>query len=114
MNDIPDPNLNIIEGAPDVSAGKGITKAVALEYDRRVDEAPRVIASGKGAVAEQILNIAFAQGIKVREDAELIEILSLIEIDSLIPLEAFATVAEILTHVYEANASYQQRQRRDE
>lgn len=114
MNDNPDSLFNILEGAADAGAVKETTKAVALEYDRAADEAPRVIASGKGAVAEQILNIAFAQGIKVREDAELVEILSLIEIDSLIPLEAFATVAEILTHVYEANASYQQRQRRDE
>jgi flagellar biosynthesis protein len=110
MNDIPDHLLNIVEGAPDAEAAKDVTKAVALEYDREHDDAPRVIASGKGAVAEQILNIAYAQGIKVRQDAELVEILSLIEIDSLIPLEAFAAVAEILTHVYEANASYQQRQ----
>ena len=41
-------------------------KAVAIEYVRGSDEAPRVTASGRGAVAEQILAIAFERGIKVR------------------------------------------------
>ena len=50
-------------------------------------------ASGKGAIAEQILAIAFERGIKVRKDAELVEILSLIDVDSPIPLEAFTAVA---------------------
>ncbi|MFX8685003.1 EscU/YscU/HrcU family type III secretion system export apparatus switch protein, partial [Acinetobacter baumannii] len=57
---------------------------------------------GRGAVAEQILAIAFANGVKVREDADLVEILSLIDVDSPIPLEAFAAVAEILRYVYQA------------
>ena len=78
-------------------------KAVAIEYERGSDEAPRVTASGRGAVAEQILAIAFERGIKVREDAELVEILSLVEVDSPIPLEAFGAVAEILAHVYKVN-----------
>ena len=86
-----------------------ISKAVAIEYERGVDEAPRVTASGKGAIAEQILAIAFERGIKVRKDAELVEILSLIEVDSPIPLEAFTAVAEILAFVYQANAARQPR-----
>ncbi len=88
-----------------------IQKAVALEYVKGKDAAPRVTASGKGAIAEQILNIAFANGIKVREDSELVEILSLLEIDSVIPVEVFGTVAEILSYVYRANASYKQREK---
>lgn len=82
-----------------------ITKAVALGYDRKEDPAPKIIASGKGAVAEQILALAFANGVKVREDADLVEVLSKIDIDSFIPLEAFAAVAEILSYVYRANGS---------
>ncbi len=83
----------------------GITQAVAIEYERGSDEAPHVTASGKGAIAEQILAIAFERGIKVRQDAELVEILSLVEVDSPIPLEAFTAVAEILAVVYQANAA---------
>jgi flagellar biosynthesis protein len=82
-----------------------ITQAVAIEYERGTDDAPRVTASGKGAIAEQILAIAFERGIKVRQDAELVEILSLVEVDSPIPLEAFTAVAEILAVVYQANAA---------
>lgn len=78
------------------------SKAVALTYDQAAAEAPRVSAVGRGAVAEQILAIAFANGVKVREDADLVEILSLIDVDSPIPLEAFAAVAEILRYVYQA------------
>jgi flagellar biosynthesis protein len=88
---------------------KGITKAVALNYDPQLDGRPRVTASGKGAIAEQILALAFANGVKVREDADLVEVLSKLEVDSPIPVEAFAAVAEILTYVYQANASLKQR-----
>ncbi|MDE1148109.1 MAG: EscU/YscU/HrcU family type III secretion system export apparatus switch protein [Azospirillaceae bacterium] len=64
---------------------------------------PRIVATGQGAVAEQILELAFANGVKVRQDADLAEILSVIDIDSEIPIEALAAVAEILAHVYRAN-----------
>lgn len=79
--------------------------AVALKYEPRSEYAPRVVASGRGSIAEQILAIAFAKGIKVREDADLVELLSAIDIDSEIPIEAFAAVAEILAYVYRANGA---------
>lgn len=65
--------------------------------------APRIVAKGHGAVAEQILQLAFANGVKVREDANLTEILEAIEIDTEVPLHALAAVAEILSYVYRAN-----------
>ncbi len=80
--------------------------AVALTEGRETEGLPRIVASGRGAVARQILEIAFANGLKVREDADLAEILSAIDIDSDIPLEAFAAVAEILSYIYRANATY--------
>jgi len=77
--------------------------AVALKYDRKTSPAPKVVASGRGAVAEQILQLAFANDVKVRQDADLAEILSSVDVDAEIPLEAFAAVAEILAYVYRAN-----------
>ncbi len=62
-----------------------------------------MVASGRGKVAEQILELAFANGIKVREDAELVDMLAAIEVDSVIPIEAIVAVAEILARVYQAN-----------
>ena len=64
---------------------------------------PRVTASGRGAVAEQILQIAFDRGIKVRQDADLAEILAAVEVESEIPLAALAGVAEILRYLYQTD-----------
>lgn len=79
--------------------------AVALKYELGTETLPRIVATGKGTVAEQILEVAFANGVKVREDADLVEILSAIEVDSDIPVEAIAAVAEILAYVYRANGT---------
>jgi len=84
--------------------------AVALSYrPDQGDEAPRVVASGKGELARQILDLAFAAGIKVREDADLVEILAAVDLDSPVPLEALMAVAEILTYVYLANGRMPER-----
>ena len=111
MADAPnEPNISITDSpAATATQAAVVTKAVALEYDKKSGEAPKVTASGKGALAEQILQVAFERGIKVRQDAELVDILSLVEVDSPIPLEAFAAVAEILAYVYQANAGAKQR-----
>ena len=78
----------------------------ALRYEPRVAQsAPVVVASGRGALAEKILDVAFAHGVKVREDADLAEILAAVDIDSEIPVEAFVAVAEILRYVYAANGT---------
>ena len=74
--------------------------AVALRFERGEDPAPRVVASGRGYVAEQILQLAFEKGVKVREDATLAEMLDAVEIGEVIPFPAFAAVAEILSYVY--------------
>lgn len=93
---------------PDNRAGRSRPRrrpvAVALSYDGADGEsAPRVAASGRGTIAEQILALAFANGVKVREDADLAELLAAIDIDSEIPVDAFAAVAEVLAYVYRAN-----------
>lgn len=64
---------------------------------------PRVVATGRGNVAEQILEIAFAQGVPVREDPDLVELLAAVELDAEIPVDAIAAVAEILSYIYRAN-----------
>ena len=107
------PTVDVTDSPRPEPEKPAVQKAVAIEYEKGGGQAPIVTASGKGALAEQILKIAFERGIKVREDAELVEILSLVEVDSPIPLEAFAAVAEILAYVYEANASAKQRAARE-
>ncbi len=77
--------------------------AVALHYEAGNHHLPHVVASGYGTVAEQILELAFANGVKVRQDSALAEILAAVDVDSPIPLEALVAVAEILSRVYQAN-----------
>ena len=77
--------------------------AVALRHDRDGQALPRIVASGRGAVAEQIVAVAQAEGISVRKDADLAEVLVALEVGSDIPIEAFAAVAEILSYIYRAN-----------
>ena len=77
--------------------------AVALQQVSEVDRAPKVVASGRGIIAEQILEVAFSMGIKVREDADLAQVLSAVNEETEIPVEAFAAVAEILVYLYQAN-----------
>lgn len=80
-----------------------VQKAVALAREPECTARPRVVAAGRGAVAEQILQVAFANDVRVREDADLVEVLSAVDIDAEIPIEAMAAVAEILAYVYRAN-----------
>lgn len=79
------------------------TVAVALDYDEEKKSAPKVAAAGYGYVAERILDLAFAAGVKVRQDADLAEILAAVDLDAEIPPEAFAAVAEILSYIYRLN-----------
>jgi flagellar biosynthesis protein len=77
--------------------------AVALEYEPNAAEAPRVVASGRGPIAERIVELARAHGIAVRENADLAEMLDAVSVGERIPLAAFAVVAEILYYVLKAN-----------
>jgi flagellar biosynthesis protein len=77
--------------------------AVAIEDGGPGKAVPKISAAGRGKIAEQILQLAYENGIKVREDSALAEMLAKIELDSPIPSEAFIAVAEILSYVYRAN-----------
>ena len=80
--------------------------AVAIQGDGgTADGLAKIVAAGRGKIAEQILELAFAKGIRVREDADLAEMLAKLELDTPIPSEAIVAVAEILAKVYEANAA---------
>lgn len=85
--------------------------AVALAYERGVNEAPLISAKGKGFIAEQIIRLAREHGIEVREDADLATVLSKIDIGQPIPVEAYMAVAEILSYIYRANDKVRQEKR---
>lgn len=79
-------------------------KAVALKYEAADHAAPEVVASGRGRIAEQIIALARANGIYIKQDPDLVEVLSRLDIGEAIPPELYAVVAEILAFVYRVNA----------
>ena len=78
-------------------------KAVALRYRGDADQVPRIVAKGEGSIADKIREIAENNGIPVRRDDTLVELLAQIEIDREIPSELYAAVAELLSWIYRAN-----------
>ncbi len=73
-------------------------QAVALEYDPH-DVAPRILAIGRGHVAERIIETAKKEDIPVHKDAKLAKTLSKLEIGDAIPPELYEVVAEVLVFV---------------
>ena len=75
-----------------------IKQAIALEYDPS-DVAPRVIASGRGILAEKIIEKAKENDVPIHRDDKLADTLSRLEIGDAIPPELYEVVAEILVFV---------------
>ena len=77
--------------------------AVALKYDRLKNRAPSVAATGRGPVAERILQIAREHNVPVREDPDLVQLLAKLDLGDAIPGELYPIVAEVFAFVYRLN-----------
>lgn len=77
---------------------KKVKQAIAIEYDPH-DLAPKIVATGKGRVAERIIEAAKESDVPVHEDAKLAGTLSKLDIGEYIPPELYEVVAEILVFV---------------
>lgn len=75
-------------------------QAVALRYEPKKDAAPRLVAKGRGALAEKILELARLYNIPIRQDKKLLQILSRLDLEEKIPPEVNNAVAEILAFIY--------------
>jgi len=73
--------------------------AVALRYETG-EPAPKVVAKGKGVLAEQILARAREAGVYVHESPELLGLLMQLDLDERIPPQLYVAVAELLAWVY--------------
>jgi len=78
-------------------------KAVALKYDHQKNKAPKVIAKGRGDIAEKIIEVARAHNVPLYEDKNLIQILEALELETEIPPELYRAVAEVLAFIYRLN-----------
>ena len=73
-------------------------QAIALQYNPG-DEAPTIVASGMGIVADKIIEKAKESDVPLYEDSKLANTLSKLEIGDMIPPELYGVVAEILVFV---------------
>jgi flagellar biosynthesis protein len=80
-----------------------VRSAVALRWSPEDGDAPRVTAKGRGDVADAILAAARANGVPVREDRDLVELLSACDLLDEIPTELYAAVARILSYLHALN-----------
>jgi len=77
-----------------------IIKAAALKYDKKNSTAPKVIAKGKGEIAQKIISLAHENKLPIRKDEDLVELLSKVELDKEVPENLYKAVAEVFAFVY--------------
>jgi flagellar biosynthesis protein len=75
-------------------------KAAALRYKPEKDAAPKLVAKGRGKTAEKIIQIAKEHKVPIKDDPQLVEVLSTLDLYQEVPPELYRAVAEILAFVY--------------
>lgn len=73
--------------------------AIALHYEKQDGGAPRVVASGRGAIGEKIVEAAKAHGVPIENNPGLAAALADVEIGEEIPIELYKAVAEVLIFI---------------
>ena len=91
--------MSNIEKKPDRSA-------VSLRYDNLVNKSPVVTAKGKGLIAEKIISLAKENNVPIKEDPDLVHLLSQVDLNREIPASLYQVVAELLSFVYRLNGEY--------
>ncbi len=101
------PQLAVPAGSnsdPGTAAVKPLTNAVAITYATGAG-APRIVAKGRGLVAEQIISRAKEHGVFVHQSKELVALLMQVELDDHIPPALYRAVAELLAWLYHIEAA---------
>lgn len=75
-----------------------LKQAVALSYDGH--NAPKIVATGEGLIAEEIIALAKASGVYIHQDPHLSNFLQLLELGEEIPKELYLLIAELIAFVY--------------
>lgn len=83
---------------------KPLQQAVALAYDSG-QPAPKVVAKGRGLIAEQIIHVAQEAGVAIHESKELVSLLMDVDLDQQIPPVLYRTIAELLAWLYHIEAA---------
>ena len=79
--------------------------AVALQYEKGSRDAPKVVAKGRGLVADRIVDLARENGVVIEANPVLAQALAGIEIDDTIPLELYEAVAIVIGYVLRVSSN---------
>lgn len=74
-------------------------EAIALLYNPE-ENSPKVVAKGKGKIAENILQQAEQHDVPIYEDPNLVELLGQLELNETIPEDLYEAVAEVFAFIY--------------
>ncbi|MBF0274351.1 MAG: EscU/YscU/HrcU family type III secretion system export apparatus switch protein [Nitrospinae bacterium] len=88
-------------------------KAVAMKYDPRKKDAPKIVAKGEHHIAERIIELAKEHGVAIHEDVDLVNVLSKLDLQQEIPEELYQVVAEVLVFVYQQNKAMEDKLKRN-
>ncbi len=81
-------------------------EAIALSYDSNAGDAPKVMAKGKGKIAENIMDKAKEHDIPIQEDPTLVELLGQLDVDETIPEQLYQAVAEVFAYIYHVDREH--------
>ncbi|MGR3763844.1 EscU/YscU/HrcU family type III secretion system export apparatus switch protein [Rossellomorea sp. NS-SX7] len=87
-------------------------EAIALGYEQSGESAPRVLAKGKGLIAENIISKANEHGVSIQEDKSLLALLGKLDVGESIPEELYGAVAEVFAFVYRLDKEMEKRKSR--
>ena len=82
------------------------SKAAALKYDTTTQKAPKVVASGRGNIAEKIIQKAKENDVALFSNPELVSSLLDVDLDSEIPMELYQAVAEVFGWLMKQEVKY--------
>lgn len=86
-------------------------EAVALSYNPTESDAPKVVAKGKGMIAENILMKAKENEVPIQEDPSLLELLGQLDINESIPEELYQAVSEVFAYIYHVDQRHELRKK---
>ncbi|MBT3260855.1 flagellar biosynthesis [bacterium] len=86
-------------------------KAIAIRFDVEKDRAPKILAIGKGSIAEEILRVADENKIPLYEDQHLANLLAKLQIEEEIPAELYKLIAEVLAFIYQLDIMAKKREK---
>ncbi len=80
-------------------------QAIGLRYGAGDEGAPRVVAKGRGEIAERLLAIAEEHGVPIRRDPDLLQFLSATQVGEEVPEEVYGAVAALIAFLWRLNGS---------